>query len=359
MTSKLFRLGSCSIVAIGMAGMTPAFAAGTTAGTSITNTATVNYNVGSTAQPQVQASDTFVVDRKINVTVAEVGNSATIVAPGQTGAVTTFTVQNNSNQTLDFALTASQGAGGAGIFSNTDNFNVTSPLIYKDTNGNGTYDAGTDTAVTYLDELAPDAIATVFIVANIPTTQVTNDAANVYLTATAHDGGAAGTLGTTTAETPRNQAQVNSTMETVFADVAGPVDGARDGAHSAGDEYLVKAAALTVTKFSTIISDPINNTTNPRMIPGSTVEYCITVANAAGGVAASNVAISDVVPSNLTYIAGSVKLNGTVNVGPPLTCNTDGGAGGTYTAGTTTVAGTIASIPAGETHTLVFRATVN
>ena len=36
---------------------------------------------GATAQPQVQASDTFVVDRKINVTVAEVGNSATIVAP--------------------------------------------------------------------------------------------------------------------------------------------------------------------------------------------------------------------------------------------------------------------------------------
>ncbi len=36
---------------------------------------------------------------------------------------------------------------------------------------------------------------------------------------------------------------------------------------------------LTVSKISSIIADPINGTTNPKAIPGATVEYLITVTN--------------------------------------------------------------------------------
>ena len=38
-------------------------------------------------------------------------------------------------------------------------------------------------------------------------------------------------------------------------------------------------ADLSVTKVSTLISDPVNGTTNPKAIPGALVEYLITVAN--------------------------------------------------------------------------------
>lgn len=38
-------------------------------------------------------------------------------------------------------------------------------------------------------------------------------------------------------------------------------------------------AQLSVTKVSSVIADPVNGTTNPKAIPGATVEYLITVTN--------------------------------------------------------------------------------
>ena len=75
----------------------PALAAGTASGTSVLNTATVDYTVGGIAQPQLSTNNTFTVDRKVNLLVAEVGTTTTSVAPGQTAAVTTFTVTNTTN----------------------------------------------------------------------------------------------------------------------------------------------------------------------------------------------------------------------------------------------------------------------
>lgn len=351
MTSKLFRLGSCSAFALAAVGSVPAIAAGTAAGTSITNTATINYQVGGIAQSPVSDGDTFVVDRKIDLTVAEVGSATTIVVPGQTGAVTTFTVTNTSNQTLDFALTTAQTTGGTAAHGGTDNFDLTGVSIFRDVNGNGTYESGTDTAVTFVDELAADASVTLFVVGSVPAGRVTNDVANVRLTATAREGGAGGSQGAAITQTVgANTAGV----DTVFADAAGVADGARDGAHSDDDDYTVQTAALTVDKRSTIVSDPINGTTNPKLIPGAVVQYCIAISNASGGASASSVAISDALPANITYVASSIRLNGTVT---GLTCNADGSAGGTFASGT--VSGTIATIAAGDTRTLVFQATVN
>jgi len=59
-----------------------AFAGGTAAGTTVTNTFTLDYNVGTTPQTQVTGDTptTFVVDRLIDVNVAP--NAGTSVAPG-------------------------------------------------------------------------------------------------------------------------------------------------------------------------------------------------------------------------------------------------------------------------------------
>ncbi len=351
MTSKLYQLGSCSLLAVAVAGASPVLAAGTTAGSSITNTATINYQVGGVAQPAINDGDTFVVDRKIDLTVAESGTATTVVVPGQTGAVTTFTLQNTSNAVLDFALAATQTVGGTASHGGTDNFDVTAPSIFRDTNGNGTYESGTDTAVTFIDELAADATVTLFIVANVPLGRATGDVANVRLTATAREGGAAATQGAALTQT----AGANTAgMDTVFADTAGVADAARDAAHSDDDDYTVQTATLTLDKRSLVISDPVNGTTNPKLIPGAVVEYCIAVSNAAGGAAANSIAVSDILPSTLTYVASSIRLDGTTT---GLVCNADGVAGGTFASGT--VSGTLASVAAGATRTLVFRATVN
>jgi uncharacterized repeat protein (TIGR01451 family) len=362
MTRASYRLGTASLLVLAALAATPAYAAGTAAGSTVTNTVSVNFQVGGVAQTAVSASNSFTVDRKVNLTVAEVGSATTSVSPGQLAAVTTFTVTNLSNATLDFALTAAQQVGGAGAHSNTDNFDATNVKIYVDANANGVYDAGTDTLVTYLDELAADTSKTVFVVADIPVSQVTNDVAAVTLTATGREGGGAGSMGIALVD---NASSANTAgMDTVFADGAGATDAAKDAAFSAKDDYTVLAAALTATKTSKVISDPINNVTNPKMIPGAVVEYCIAVANAAGSATATSVALSDVLPAATTYQASSLKLNGTVT---GVTCNTDGTAVtdaadadlGDYNSGTKTVSGTIASLAAGVTRTLVFRVTIN
>ena len=353
MTSRIF-LKSASALTIALIGSSAVLAAGTTAGSSVVNNVTLNYSVGGVAQTAINASNTFVVDRRVSMTVTEPGNATTSVSPGQTSAVTTFLVTNTSNAPLDLGLTLVQPAGGTTAHGGTDNFDVTAPLLYVDTNGNGTYDAGTDTLATYLDEVPADASRTVFVVANVPITRVNGDVAGVTLTATAYNAGGTGTQGTIVTN-DSGTANGNGTMETVFADTAGATDAAADGKFSARDDYTVSAAQLTITKTSRVISDPTNGTANPKMIPGAVVEYCIQAANAAGGAPATNVAISDPLPSQTTYSAGfGIFLNGTVTGG---NCNADGTAGGSFSAGT--VSGTLLTVPAGTARTLYFRTTIN
>lgn len=345
-------LGTVGAAALTVLGASPALAAGTQAGSTITNSVTVNFQVGGVSQTATAASDTFTVDRKVNVTVAEVGTTTTQVSPGAAAQVTTFQVTNLSNATLDFAVAVAQQAGGAGAHANTDTFDVTNAKIYVDTNGNGGYDAGTDLEVAYLDELAADASKTVFVVADIPLSLASGSVAAVTLTATGREGGGAAAQGAALTQTSGAN---TSGMDTVFADGAGATDAARDAAFSAKDDYTVLAAALTVSKLSKVISDPLNGTTNPKAIPGATIEYCIVVANAAGSATASSVAISDPLPATVTYDSGyGIFLNGSFASGA---CVADGTAGGSFASGT--VSGTLSSVAASETKTLRFRATIN
>ena len=134
-----------------------------------------------------------------------------------------------------------------------------------------------------------------FVVVDVPLGRSTNDVAGVRLTGTAHEATAAGSLGGVVTQT----AGANTAgVDTVFGDTT-TVDGniARDGIHFDEDDYTILAASITAAKTSRVISDPLNGTTNPKLIPGAVVEYCITAANATGSATATNVSISDTLPS--------------------------------------------------------------
>lgn len=165
MKNSMKLLAGASLAALGT---TAANAAGTTSGSTITNTVSVTYSVNGITQTPGTASDTFTVDRKVSLLVAQLGSGTTSVTPGQNAAFTTFTVTNTSNSPIDMALTFAQQTGGVAAHGGTDNFDVTAPALFVDTNGNNVYDAGVDTAVSYLDEIAADASRTVFLVANVP-----------------------------------------------------------------------------------------------------------------------------------------------------------------------------------------------
>ena len=89
-------LGTASAFALVLApAMAAAAPVGTAANSSISNSVTVSYNVGGVAQtPITSAADVFTVDRKIDLVVTTQDSTAVSVTPGQTNAVTRFTVRS-------------------------------------------------------------------------------------------------------------------------------------------------------------------------------------------------------------------------------------------------------------------------
>ncbi|QYJ08280.1 proprotein convertase P-domain-containing protein [Qipengyuania flava] len=60
---------------------------------------------------------------------------------------------------------------------------------------------------------------------------------------------------------------------------AAPADPGQQGIAIHDIAYCLPYTTLSVTKISSIISDPVNGSSNPKAIPGALVEYLITVSN--------------------------------------------------------------------------------
>jgi len=274
-----------------------AYANGTPSGTTINNQATVDYSVGGVAQTQLTSpTASFVVDTKIDFTVSEVSGTATPTHPGQTNVVATFRVTNTGNATQGYVLSVVNEAGTT-LFTHLDDTDVNNLRRFVDSNGNGVYDAGTDTAIN-VNSLITDAdgeSVIVFVVADVPAGATNNQYANVRLTAQAT------AVGNTTPLT-------ESASDTAGVDIV-IADAGRNNSESAADQYAI-SVALAVTKNVALISDPFNNTTNPKAIPGAVMEYTILVTNSSTVQDATGVSVSDNIPANTSFLPGSIQLNG-------------------------------------------------
>lgn len=341
-------LGAVSAIALVSFSATPAMAAGTTAGDSITNTVTVDFQVGGVDQTAVSDTDTFVVDRKIDVTVAAVGASSNEAA-GDT-VVRQFTVTNDSNATVGYELTASGASGG--------DYTPTSIVVFDDLNSNGVYDAGEE--LPFIDSMAEDETRNVWVSFVVPSTATNGQTTDIILVADAHEAGS-GSIGAEILAS--SGADDPNTVETVLADGTGitGVENDNEGDHSASHTVAVNAAAMSVDKFSTVVWDPVNLGVNPKAIPGARVQYCIAVTNAATAATATNVVVDDDLPAEVTFYpdaygtTGDVMVNGTLSGG---LCT-----GGTevdgYTTADTNVNEGLSDIAGGVTRTLYFTVTID
>lgn len=303
---KLNLIAASVLCAGAMLGSTQAMAAGTASGATISNTANLAYSSGGVSQPTVAStSASFVVDTKVSMTLVAQA-AATSVVPGSTAQVSTYTLTNTGNSTNDFLLTANGAlASGTTVYGKTDNFDATTCAAYADTAGTGVYNATTDTQV-YVDELAPDTSVKVFEVCTIPSGRANNDFAAVSLTATVAQGGTAGAPGA--ALVASTGAKSLNTVAIVFGDAAGTDDAANDGKISARGGYLVQTATLTVSKTVAPYCDPVNFSTNPKLVPGSYAQYTINISNAAGsGGAATLGAVTDTLVSQLAFDPNLIK----------------------------------------------------
>ena len=134
-----FKRTSVACIAVGsMFVSVQALAVGTAPGQSVDNIASVNYSVGGVAQTVIRSSPTgnstpgaaggsntsFVVDRKVDLYLAEVsGGPTTPVAPGSTNQVTTFFLRNDGNDTQGIQFTAATFAGA--VFGQTPTYTAT------------------------------------------------------------------------------------------------------------------------------------------------------------------------------------------------------------------------------------------
>ena len=130
-------------------------------------------------------------------------------------------------------------------------------------------------------------------------------------------------------------------------------------------DLLITSTSLSTVKSSTVVSDPVNNVTNPKAIPGATMQYCILVTNNGNAVtaASTNILVNDPVPPNTTYVPGSLR-SGISCIGATIVEDDDNvGAdeadpfGMAFSGGI--VSGSAASLAANATFAMVFRVTIN
>ena len=307
-----------------------ALAAGAPAGTIIKNTVSVRMNGAAAATTAVSS---FVVDRSVSVVVTI--NSGANIAPASSTAALSFLVTNTSNTAMRFALST--------VSKTTNTWTMNNVRIYRDNNSSGSWDAA-DTlyadAATFGD-LATDASVTVLIVADAPADLALGQAAQYDLVATAVD---MGTLNVSTQTAGANTAG----LDTVFLDAAGSAadDSARDGRHSASGAFVVTVSPVKVSMNKTVTV--FDQWGGSLPIPGATLRYTI-AATATGSGTAATVVLSDPLPQNTAYIAGTLKLNGA-----SLTDGVDadaGDVGGTAPNTVTVKLGTLTSLSPIQTIT--------
>lgn len=355
---KTFNTGSVlkSLVALWlMAGLlnTQLFAAGTDAGVTISNQASVTYQVNSVTQPTVVSDDDgnaanglgttdFLVDRLIAFSVTSTDGADVPVTAGQDvstpgsfipnpPSVLTFSVTHTGNSdTQDFDLSFEQGAA--------DDFDPGDIAIFVESGANVGYQPLEDTA-TIIDELAEDASATVYVVGSVDIAQADGDLADIILIADARTGGAVGIGGVITPDTGTYDPD---TVQNVFGDGAGTATGdvANDGSDSDTGRYIVNVP-LVVAKTHIVASDP-TGLADPKAIPGAEIRYTISITNN-GTDPATSLSVSDTLPAELAYENDSgnsfvCSANGSTCTGcaaPSVTA----GPGGDVTFSGITVAG--------------------
>ncbi len=290
-----------------------AFAAAPAANSTIGNTATATYTDASSV-PRSATSNT------VQTIVQQVGSftltadATRYVAPGGQ-VVYPHTLTNTGNGSDTFTLTSAQ--------SGTDNFDLTGFAIYADADGNGVPDNATDLTGTNVT-LASGGVFKFVVVGNAPGTALAAQQAVTTVTAT------------NSAPNTTTTSRTNTDTATVTAD-----------------------AVINVSKSANILTGPT----------GTVVEYTLTYTNT-GNNTATNVTITDVIPSSATPATiGGMKYQAGTGVWSAGGALTDAAGGdpagityqvtGTELAGDKTITAVIASVAPNVSGTIKFQVQVD
>ena len=262
-------------------------AVGTPAGTAISNQATVDFESLGTPGSVTSAVDTFVVEELIDVQLVWQDPGPVTTSTPATDQVLTFLVRNVGNGSEQFAATFVNLLG--------DDFDVAPVALHVDADGDGLYTAGIDLVYAGPADLDLDSNdptndrRSVFIVGNIPAALANGSLADLELTATSVTGSGAPGSGIPGAG--------DGGTEAVF--------GLSGGDAVATGQFAVSDLTVTVAK-SALVFDPFGGS-DPMV--GATIRYRLDVSVVGAGTALG-LDLTDPVPANTTYTAGTLVLNG-------------------------------------------------
>ncbi len=324
---RLARIAPLVVATATIAFADPAHAVGTTAGTTISNTATATYTDPQGTPVSVPSNQVDIrVDEILNVTVASADPGDVAALPGATNQVLSFTVTNTGNGAEAFRLSPVNAIGG-------DQFDPTTTSLVVDSNGNGVYDAGVDMIYNPGSNdpvLAPDTSVKIFVLSTIPGSTTDGQRGQTDLTAAAVTG--------------------TGTPGTVFAGQGTGGGDAVVGASSATGRdrgfYIVSAATVTFVK-SASVADPFGGT---KAVPGAVITYTL-VATISGAGSLNNLAAGDPIPASTTYVPGTITAQSA-----SITDGTDGDAG-EFAGNRVTVR--FGTVPGGQTRTVTFKVKIN
>ena len=313
-------------LALGWAGL--AGAAHAPANSTISNTASVQFTVGTVTSSQNSNTDTLTVDELADVAVARQSPSPVTVLGGATNQPIRFRVTNLGNGSEQFDLSANLALG-------ADQFDPTNAEFYID-DGDGVFEPGIDDgAVVTSITLAGETFGDVWLVADIPGAVSDGDLGNVSMAATASQG--TGVPGSEIV------AAGDGGVDLVFGNSGGT-------ANDTG-AYQVSNITITITKAS-VVTGPLGN----QPVPTSTITYTITVTTA-GTATATAVAVEDDFPANTTYVLGSMTVNAVAK-----TDLNDAEAAPTCDSNITNVGGIhclLGTLTGPTTNTVTFQVTIN
>jgi len=307
-----------------------ALAAGTPAGSVITNQAQATWSVeGISGFTKTSNIASFTVAEILDVTLTWQDAAPVPVIAGDTNRGLSFLVTNTGNGGDQYTLAVDPALSG-------DDFDPESASLVLDTNTNGVYDPAADTVYTpgaNDPAIGADASLAVFVLCDIPSGLAADDTADIRLTAASVTSGGAptGTL------------------------VAGGGDGGTDavvgvsGAAGQADGSF-RASVLTAAK-SAVVADPYGGS---EVVSGAIITYTIVVSVSGTGATAAGAIFEDAIPDNSQYVAGSITVNGT-----SLTDAADGDAGDMGQTTPNTVSVFLGNLPAGTPdQTITFQVRV-
>ena len=355
--------------------------ASTASNTTITNTATVNYNdAGGTPQTAVTATAT--------VTVNLVQSAVVLTSPGnqtisQGGIATlTYTITGTANgpdsYNLTIPVTATNDSTVTATFTTPISLGGTTlaaPAVATNTSITVPYDGipsntnvnGTGLQVGSVIQIGTNTYTIATITKNPASNTTTVGLTTAIVGATVAAATIVGEQKTFTVTVPSGiVASGTSGSQSVSATATSATLGTATTSQTTPTVVTVNRAVLTVKKEVAVDGIGTAFATSGNAPPGTILVYRITVTNT-GTTNALAVQFTDLVPQYLTYVSGTGKVSTVNNATYGAAANTvltEGSGGYSYTAGTQTVnynpgSPGLGTVAGSGVLILFFRATIN